>query len=235
MKKFRKFVIAFLAIGALFLIIALLLWNKTRSFLAHAKETTGTVVELLEVRDKDDGSSTWKPVVRFTPSDGSDITFAASFSSKPAPYDVGDSVEVLYLPDDPHEARIKGFSSLWLGTAILGGMGLAFAGIGAGILLGTRAGEKKKHYLMAYGNSIETEVQGVERNTSLEINGKHPWYITSQWLDPGSNTLRIFHSENLWFDPTKFVTRKSVTVLLDPNNPKRYHMDISFLPELEGG
>lgn len=235
MKKFRKFAIAFLAIGALFLIIALLLWNKTRSFLAHAQQTTGTVVELLEVRDKDDGSSTWKPVVRFTSRDGSDITFAASFSSKPAPYDVGESVEVLYLPDDPNEARIKGFASLWLGTAILGGMGLVFAGICAGILLGTRAGEKKKHYLMAYGNSIETEVQGVDRNTGIEINGKHPWRVTSQWLDPATDKLRVFHSENLWFDPTKYVTRKQVTVLIDPNNPKRYHMDISFLPELEGG
>ena len=234
MKKFRKFVIAFLAVGALFLIIALLLWNKTRSFLARAQQTTGTVVELREVRDNDGGSSTWKPVVTFAAGNGRDITFAASFSSKPAPYDVGERVEVLYLPDDPQEARIKGFSSLWLGPSILGGMGLVFAGIGAGILMGTKAGEKKKHYLMAYGNSIETEVQGVERNTSLEINGKHPWYITSQWHDPRSNTLRIFHSENLWFDPTKFVTRKKVTVLLDPNNPKRYHMDISFLPELEG-
>ncbi len=233
MKKFRTFVYVFLGVGALFLVIALLLWNKTRSFLAQAQRTTGTVVELLEVRDKDDGSSTWKPVVRFTAGNGRDITFAASFSSKPAPYGVGEGVEVLYLADDPQEARIKGFSSLWLGTSILGGMGLVFAGIGGGILLGTKAGEKKKHYLMAYGNAIETEVQGVERNTSLEINGKHPWYITSQWHDPRSNTLRIFHSENLWFDPTKFVTRKKVTVLVDPNNPKRYHMDISFLPELE--
>ena len=66
MKKFRWFVIGFLRVGALFLIIALLLWNSTRSFLAHAQQTTGTVVELIEVRDKDDGSTTWKPVVRFT-------------------------------------------------------------------------------------------------------------------------------------------------------------------------
>jgi uncharacterized protein DUF3592 len=233
MKKFRWFVIAFLGVGALMLVIAVLLWNSTRNFLARAKETTGTVVELLEVRDKDGGSSTWKPVVRFTSRDDGEITFAASFSSKPAPYDIGEHVTVLYLADDPREARIKGFSSLWLGVSILGGMGLAFGAIGGGILLGTRAGEKKKHYLMAYGNAVETEVQGVERNTSLEVNGKHPWYITSQWHDPRSNTLRIFHSENLWFDPTKFVTRKQVTVLLDPNNPKRYHMDVSFLPELE--
>jgi uncharacterized protein DUF3592 len=233
MKKFRKFAFAFLGVGALFLIIALLLWKQTRGFLAHARQTTGTVVELREVRDSDGGSSTWKPVVNFVADDGRDITFAASFSSKPAPYDVGERVDVLYLPDDPLQARIKGFSSLWLGSSILGGMGLAFGGIGAGILLGTRAGEKKKHYLMAYGNAIETELQGVDRNTGIEVNGKHPWRISSQWLDPVSNTMRIFHSENLWFDPTKFVTNKRVTVLLDPNNPKRYHMDISFLPELE--
>jgi hypothetical protein len=30
------------------------------------------------------------------------------------------------------------------------------------------------------------------------------------------------------------VTAKQMTVLLDPKNPQRYHMDVSFLPELEG-
>ena len=48
-----------------------------------------------------------------------------------------------------------------------------------------------------------------------------------------SNKLRVFHSENLWFDPTRFATAKTVTVLLDPKDPKRYHMDVSFLPELD--
>ncbi|HKU90636.1 MAG TPA: DUF3592 domain-containing protein [Steroidobacteraceae bacterium] len=233
MKKFRGFIIIFLGIGVLMLSIAALLWNHTRSFLARAQETTGTVVELREVRDKDGGSSTWKPVVKFTTARGRNITFAESFSSSPAPYDVGEPVTVLYLPDEPEEARIRGFGSLWLGATIVGGIGLVFTLIGGGILFANRTGERKKHYLMAYGNAIETEVQGVERNTSLEINGKHPWRIASQWLDPGSNAVRIFYSENLWFDPSSFVKRKQVTVLLDPNNPKRYHMDVSFLPELE--
>ena len=85
---------------------------------------------------------------------------------------------------------------------------------------------------MAYGNAIETDLQGVERNTTLEVNGKHPWRISSQWLDPVANKLRVFYSENLWFDPTSFVTRKQVTVLLDPKDPKRYYMDVSFLPQL---
>ena len=234
MKKYRWFVYIFLGVGSLMLFIAALLWNNTRSFIARAQSTTGEVVELREVRDKDDGSSTWKPVVHFT-AEGQDVTFAASFSSKPAPYALGDTVPVLYLRGNPDEARIKAFSSLWLGVAILGGMGLVFTAIGGSIVFATRAGEKKKNYLMAYGNAIETELQGVDRNTSVELNGQNPWRISSQWLDPATRRLRIFHSENLWFDPTKFVTAKKITVLLDPNDAARYYMDVSFLPEVEGG
>jgi len=234
MNKYRWFVYIFLGVGSLMLFIALLLWNNSRSFLARAQATTGEVVELREVRDSDGGSSTWKPVVHFAV-EGRDVTFAASFSSRPAPYDVGDRVPVLYLPGNPDEARIKSFSSLWLGVVILGGMGLVFSAIGGGIVYATRAGAKKRHYLMAYGNAIETELQGVDRNTSVELNGRSPWRITSQWLDPATRKLRIFHSENLWFDPTRFVTVKKITVLLDPKDTKQYYMDVSFLPEVEGG
>jgi hypothetical protein len=211
---------------------AFMFWNKTRGFLARAHQASGTVVELLEVRDNE-GSSKWKPVVAFTDDKGHKTRFTDSVSSRPAAYDVGEAVTVLYLPGEPGEAHIKGFSSLWLGTTILGGLGVIFAGIGAGIVFATHAGEKKKHYLLAYGNAVETEVQGVDRNTSVEINGQNPWRISSQWLDPKTNVIRIFHSENLWFDPSSYMKRKKVMVLLDPNNPKRYYMDISFLPEIE--
>jgi hypothetical protein len=87
---------------------------------------------------------------------------------------------------------------------------------------------------MAHGNAIQTDLQGIAQNTSLEINGQYPWRITSQYLDPATRKLRVFHSENLWFDPTRFVTAKQVTVMLDPKDPRRYHMDVSFLPEPEG-
>jgi Protein of unknown function (DUF3592) len=233
MKKLRGLIYIFLVIGVLMLLGSLLSWNNTRRFIANAETAQGRVIELIEVRDDDDGSTTYKPVVTYVAANGQSITFTASFSSKPAPYDVGESVDVLYAADDPHDARIRGFGSLWLGPAILGGLGVVFAGVGGGMLLARRSGERKKNYLMAFGNAIQTDFQGVERNTSLEVNGKNPWRITSQWLDPASNKLRVFHSENLWFDPARFVTAKAVTVLLDPKDSKRYHMDVSFLPELD--
>lgn len=234
MKKYRWLIIIFLCVGILMLVGSLFAWNSTRRFIAHAQTTTGRVVELVEVRDKDGGSSTWKPVVRFAAPNGKNVTFSSSFSSNPAQYDVGESVEVLYLPDAPQDARIKGFGSLWFGATFLCGMGFLFAAIGAGFLFATRAGDRKKKYLMAYGNAIETDFQGVDRNTSIKVNGKMPWRITSQWLDPATRRLRVFQSENLWFDPTRFVTAKTITVLLDPKDTKRYYMDVSFLPEVEG-
>jgi hypothetical protein len=233
MKKLRVLIYIFLLIGVLMLLGSLLSWNNTRRFIANANTTQGRVIELIEVHDEDDGSITYKPVVTYVAANGRSITFTASFSSKPAPYDVGETVEVLYAPDNPREARIRGFGSLWLGPTILGGLGVVFTGVGGGMLLARRSGERKKIYLMAYGNAIQTDFQGVERNASLEVNGKNPWRVTSQWLDPASNKLRVFHSENLWFDPTRFVKAKTVTVLLDPKDPKRYHMDVSFLPEMD--
>ena len=145
---------------------------------------------------------------------------------------MGEAVEVLFVPGD---ARIKGFGSLWLGPLILGGLGTVFSAIGLSILLVGRANARKAEYLMAYGNAIQTDVQGVVYNTSLTVNGRHPWRITSQWLDPASNKVRVFNSADLWFDPTRFLAAKQVTVLLDPKNPQRYHMDVSFLPELDEG
>lgn len=235
MKKYQWFVYVFLGVGSIMLVGALFAWNSTRAFIARAQSTTGKVIELREVRDKDGGSSTWKPVVHYATAEGQEVTFSSSFSSNPAPYRVGDMVEVLYLRDDPDDARIRGFGSLWGGATFLAGMGFVFAAIGAGVLYSRRAGENRKKYLLAYGNSIETDVQGVDRDTSVKVNGRNPWRITSQWLDPATRKLRVFYSENLWFDPTRFVTAKTITVLLDPKDAKRYYMDVSFLPEVEGG
>jgi hypothetical protein len=233
MKKFRKFAYISLGLGVLLLFISLVLWNKTRLFVARATTAQGVVTDLVVVRDKDGGSDTYKPEVKFSTGDGKEIVFTSSFSSRPPAYDVGETVPVLYLPRQPQEARINGFGSLWLGCVILAGLGAAFSLIGYSILRAGKAGAQKRDYLMAYGNAIQTDVQGVDRDTSVAINGRNPWRINSQRVDPATNKIRVFHSESIWFDPAKFLTGKQVTVLLDPKDPKRYYMDISFLPEMD--
>ncbi len=235
MKTMRILSILFAVIGLGLLAGAIALTLNTRAFIATAKHAPGTVTELVPKRDKDDGSTTYTPVVMFEADSGASVSFASSFSSNPPSYVVGERVEVLYAPGNPNEARINGFGSLWFGSMILGGLGTVFSTIGFGIVVASRLRKRKRDWLMAYGTEVQADFQSVERNTSLKVNGKSPWRIVAQWQNPESGRLHVFNSENLWFDPTKFVTTRQLKVLLDPKNSKRYHLDISFLPQLESG
>jgi len=227
MRGIRIFKWTFLVIGLALATVAVLIVMNTRKFIARAESARGTVVEMAGDRDG------YAPVVKFRTAKGRERSFEEAGRSNPPSYAVGERVQVLYDPKHPDDARIDSFSDLWALPMILGGMGVLFAGIGGGVMLFGMSGRRRKEYLLAYGTAIETELQGVERNGALEFNGKNPWRVATQWLNPDTNKLRIFYSENLWFDPSRFVTQKRVTVLLDPKNPKRYYMDISFVPQLE--
>ena len=59
--------------------------------------------------------------------------------------------------------------------------------------------------------------------------GRHPYKIVSQWHDPGTDEVHVFESEPIWFDPRAYLP-EMVFVYVDPEDPKVYHMDTSFLP-----
>ena len=76
------------------------------------------------------------------------------------------------------------------------------------------------------------EITRVELNTSLVVNGANPYRIECQWLDPARNEMHIFHSANIWFDPTNYIPGKTIEVLVDPDNPRRYAVETAFLPKV---
>lgn len=48
---------------------------------------------------------------------------------------MGESVAVLYLPNNPADARIDSFFQLWGASSIVGGIGTAFFAISLGMIL----------------------------------------------------------------------------------------------------
>ncbi|MBA1275750.1 hypothetical protein [Stutzerimonas azotifigens] len=83
------------------------------------------------------------------------------------------------------------------------------------------------------GQPVEAEILEVRLNPSLVVNGRSPWKIVAQWQNPETQKLHIFNSDNIWFDPSRFVSElNQVRVFIDRQNPKRYSMDTGFLPEL---
>ena len=218
---------AFIGIGLVVTAIRMSM-NET-AFLAQAKVTQGTVTALVPSGSHNDS---FAPGVTFVTPTGETIKFVSPSSSNPPSFHIGEKVDVLYVPSSPQQAQIKSFFSMWGGELIMGGLGTVFALVGVGMLLRTARNAKKVAWLKQYGVPVEAAIIETNLNTSYAVNGKNPFKITAQWQDPSTTKIHVFESENIWFDPAPYLSRQAVTVLIDSNNPKRYFMDLSFLPQL---
>lgn len=213
-------------VGAYFLL------TGTQDFLKTAVSAQGTVVELQRSRSSD--SDTYAPVVEFQTKDGSTVEFISSTSSNPPSYSRGETVEVLYQETSPERAKIKGFFALWGGALIVGIIGAIIFLIGFSIIFFGIKKSKTIEDLKKNGTRVNAEFQSVELNTTLKINGRHPYHILAQWQNPTTTEIHIFNSDNLWFDPTDYIKTDMIEVLVDMQNPKKYHVDTSFLPKIAG-
>lgn len=224
-----KYLFTFL--GLAMLIGTFYINEDTRSFIAQATKTEGTVVQL--ILSYSDHSRTYRPLVRFTDTNGKAIEFVSSTGSNPPGYSEGEKVEVLYLPAEPYKARLNSFFSLWGGSIIVGGLGTIFLLIGGGIFLAPKLKSRKNEYLKEQGSPIESEFQSVAFNTTVSVNGRNPFQVITQWKNPSTSQIQIFKSDNLWYDPTEHIQNKRIRVFIDRNNPKKYYVDLSFLPKLK--
>jgi Protein of unknown function (DUF3592) len=228
----------FILVGIGLLVGAFSMYKNTSSFVTEASRAEGTVVDFQMSRRGRTYSPmsrrgrTYSPIIHFISQEGKKVEFISSVGTNPPSYSKGQKVEVLYQPTEPQNAKINGFSSLWASSVILGGLGGLFFMIGTSISLVGALKNRKDEYLKKDGIPIETEFQSVEFNTSLSANGKHPFIITTQWQNPSTSELHIFQSNNLWFDPSDYIKSERITVFIERNNPKKYYVDLSFLPKL---
>lgn len=136
------YVFAIIGIGCI--IISGILFVRTRSFLKGAVSAQGTVVDLSWRLSGTSQSSLYVayPLIRFTASDGTPITFSSPSGSSPPRFLPGDTLPVLYLPHDPHHAVVGSFFSLYLGELVTLFLGIIFGFFGALFIWITR--KKKK-------------------------------------------------------------------------------------------
>lgn len=232
--KIIKYLFAIIGLGMM--AGSFFLYQNTATFLESAISAEGEVVELVRSSSSSSSTSgssyTYAPVVKFKTSKGESIEFKSTTSSNPPSYTRGERVEILYTEDKPHEAKINSFFSLWGGAVIVGGIGVVFFLIGAGIILSGFRKVRNKEYLLQRGVRINTKFQSVSENTGLTVNGRHPFIIISQWQDPTTAKMHVFESDNIWFNPEDNINVDTIMVYIEAKNPAKYFMDISFLPQL---
>ncbi len=109
--------------------------------------------------------------------------------------------------------------------------GLAFAGTCSWFIYKDFALISLQKELSADGLILETDLQEVIVNHSISINNRSPFQIVTQYYEKSTDTVFIFTSADVWYNPTNFVTGRKVPVYVDKKNYKRYFVDISFLPQ----
>jgi hypothetical protein len=117
-------------------------------------------------------------------------------------------------------------------AAIVGALGGVFLCVGGGMALYRGWKARLAMRLRAQGQVIQARIQGVEHNVAVSVNGQHPFVVLCQWQNPQTQEVHVFRSENLWFDPSDYLKRPQVLVFIEPENPRRYLVDLSFLPKL---
>ncbi|CAJ0569380.1 unnamed protein product, partial [Mesorhabditis spiculigera] len=139
-------------------------------------------------------------------------------------------------PQEPANAILDSFVQNWFLTLLFGGIGLVFLMVGGALVwtitLGPKRAEQRLSQLKRTGRSVQAQVMAVEPNASVTLNGSNPWRIVAQWLNPETGKVQLFYNQNLWFDPSPYVTMKELQVWLDPQRPKHYSLDTDFLPKM---
>lgn len=230
MKVLSVFKYLFSIVGVMLLIGAIFVYKNTSDFLLDAVSAQGTIIDLVQSRNSE--SVSYHPVVKFIDADGQAVEFTSSTGGSASSYPLGDLVEVLYQPHNVKNARVKSFFALWGAAVFMAVLGAGFVFIGAVIFLFGMLRKRKKAYLQRSGVAVEAQIQAVELNQSLSMNGQNPFVILCQWLNPVTRQVHEFQSENIWFDPSPYIKQDAIKVLIEKDNPKKYYVDISFIPKL---
>ena len=121
----------------------------------------------------------------------------------------------------------NGFSGgLWIPLLPFGAVGAVFFGIGTGFLALVRRKVRRRDALLAGGRCVRAAITGVERNRSVQINGRHPYRVLCRYTDE-TGTVHEFRSWDLDYDPTGLFLADEVDVYFDPYDMGRYYVDLS--------
>lgn len=128
--------IVFPLVGGLLLAIGVFLFIRTRMFISKAQEVKGTVIRMVWSSGGSEGGGGYSPIYQFRTLEGRMIEVHDGLSSNPPMFREGQSIDVLYDPENPQKARIKKWMNLYFVSILLGGIGLIFACIGLALLGG---------------------------------------------------------------------------------------------------
>jgi uncharacterized protein YneF (UPF0154 family) len=216
----------FTMIGILLLVVAGLIFGSAMRFKARALAVDGQVTGMIRTFNTEHGRHHgYKPVVVFTSRDGKVHKVVGRVATYPPLYHVGQSVKVLYDPADPNDVNIGSLASDKLFLAYIpGGIGIVFCLVGGSFIFYLIRRRRVSAWLAENGTLVQATIEEVYQDMHVRINGKNPWRVRCRWQDPITRNLSLFVSESIEGDRSRYAPGSSITVRVNPENPKQYRV-----------
>jgi hypothetical protein len=154
----------------------------------------------------------------------------SSTGSNPPAFNIGDTSTLYLDPQFPEVFLIDSFMDKWLFSIVLGFFAFAFGGAGLAAAIYVFKRNQIRKWLHANGTAINAKITYAGINNSKIINGKRPYIIEAQWHNSMDNKIYTFKSDDLWFDPSPYVSSE-IEVLIDRRNPKDHQMMLNKIPQ----
>ncbi|WP_337270297.1 DUF3592 domain-containing protein [Oryzifoliimicrobium ureilyticus] len=215
----------FAAVGFLLLIGSAVLFYRDQQFVARALRAEGRVSDL--IIDRSSNSSGYRAIITFTDVNGKSHELIDSITSTPPRFSEGDTVTVLYDPQEPLNGVTDDLFGRWFGVGIILFLGVIFTIVGLVIAWFEARPRKRLQELQKNGVAVDASFKQVVINAAYSVNGRNPYQVVAEGKNPFTGKTQFFKSENLWEEPLDLVVGQKLRVLIHPKHPDRHMVDLS--------
>lgn len=227
-KNIKIMMFVFLAIGICIIIGGIIFQVNNMKFLKTATKTEAKITNIVTSYDSD-GDANHSVNVKFMVNGEEYGGILGEWSSSMY---VGKTVTVYYNPNNPNEFRSG--SSGFVGFILIA-FGAVFAIIGTVFLINDKKRKNKKEDLEKNGIKVYAKINDIYKDNSYSFNGRNPYVIECSCEYNGK--IYTFISEHIWGDVKTIAENKNISeleVLLNPDNPDEYYVNIEQLKQYIG-
>lgn len=214
-------------IFSIFGIVGLIMLIGGSTFLVHGyryqhnADPVDAIITAIETYRDSDGDTHHTAFASYTYEGES---YEVRLNSYSADMNEGEPYTLYCTPDNPGDPVSATTEYIMGGVLLL--MGIIFFLVGFIPLVNSIRKKVKQNKLMQNGRTLQATVDYVDYNTSLSVNGRHPFVIYCTYEDIYQNIIYRFKSDNIWTDPSEvFPDGSSIDVLVDPNDYSKYHVN----------
>ena len=206
-------------------------------YLENAVRVQGTVLGLVtrcEAKSAKWGTRCWPHLsVRYTDAEGHVREFLDAGGSTHPKEVPGDAVTVIYVPGDTKHAAVDAPVMEWVPSAAFSLLALVFGTVSVFLLAKNIVLWRDRRWLGAHGVRVEAgSISLIRVSISQHRSSYRPFVVIARWRDPRDAASVEFRSDPVYYDPTAAVqSRPTIGVLIDPDRPSRYWMEIGTRPQ----